>query len=245
MDSGYYAACTALVARMQAMSTIADNLANASTVGYRAEEDNFSAALQSAGVGPESGLNRAINNYGIVSSTTFDFSQGELQKTGNPLDLAIEGQGFFVVQTPNGPMYTRNGNFKVSATGQLVTATGDAVMGDRGVIQLPPGPVSISPDGTISSNGAVTGRVRVVAFPPGTQLTRVGNTDYSAPANTAVPATNASLQQGELESSNVNPISGMVELVTAQYQAEMAQRVLSMFNSDIDKTATQDLPKVG
>jgi flagellar basal-body rod protein FlgF len=244
MDSGYYAACTALVARMDALNTIADNLANASTVGYRAEENNFGAVLESAGVGPESGLNRAINNYGIVSGTTFDFSQGELQKTGNPLDLAIEGQGFFVVQTANGPMYTRNGNFKVSATGQLITASGDAVMGDRGVIQLPPGPVSISPDGTISSNGAVTGRVNVVAFPPGTQLTRVGNTYYSAPANTAAPATNVSLQQGELESSNVNPISGMVELVTAQREAEMAQRALSMFNSEIDKTATTDLPKV-
>jgi flagellar basal-body rod protein FlgF len=172
-------------------------------------------------------------------------SQGALQKTGNDLDIAIEGRGYFVLQTAGGPMYTRNGSFQVSAQGQLVTSTGDAVMGEQGAISMPPGPVSISSDGTISSNGAVTGKLKVVEFPAGTELTNVGNTLLSAPANTATPATQSSVRQGMLESSNVNPIIGMVQLVTAQRSAEMMQRALSMFNSEIDKTATQDLPKVG
>jgi flagellar basal body rod protein FlgG len=142
-------------------------------------------------------------------------------------------------------MYTRNGAFQVSSKGQLVTATGDAVMGDKGVITLPPGPVSISPDGTISSNGAVAGKVKVVDFSNTNDLKSAGDNYYSAPANTAIAATNTNIRQGMLESSNVNPISGMVELITAQRSAEMMQRALSMFNSEIDKTATQDLPKVG
>jgi flagellar basal-body rod protein FlgF len=244
MDSGYYAACTALLSRTQALDTIANNLANTGTVGFRAERNIFSSVLAAAGSASGSPLNQAINNYGILSGTTLDLSQGALQKTGNDLDLAIQGSGFFVVQTANGPMYTRNGSFQVSSKGQLVTATGDAVMGDKGVISLLPGPVSISADGTISSNGAVAGSLKIVEFPPSTQLTSVGSTYYSAPANTAAAAANSSVQQGVLESSNVNPVSSMVELITAQRSAEMMQRALSMFNSEIDKTASQDLPRI-
>jgi len=245
MESGYYAACTALVARTQALDTIANNLANASTVGFRAERNVFSSVLATAGDQNQSSLNQAINRFGVLSGTTLDQSQGALQKTGNELDLGIEGSGYFVVQTADGPMYTRNGTFQVSSHGQLVTASGDAVMGDRGVITMVPGPVSISADGTISSNGAVTGKLRVVDFPPNTELKSVGNTYYSAAANTATPTTSSSVRQGMLESSNVNPIEGMVELVTAQRTAEMMQRALSIYNNEIDKTAAQDLPKVG
>ena len=244
MDSGYYAACTALVARTQALDTIANNLSNASTVGFRAERNVFSSVLQSAGGMPQSALNQAINNYGILSGTTLDQSQGALQRTGNELDLGIEGPGYFVVQTADGPMYTRNGAFQVSSKGQLVTASGDAVMGDKGTITMVPGPVSISADGTISSNGAVSGKVKVVEFPKGTQLKSVGDTYYSAPAYTAAAATNSNVRQGMLESSNVNPISDMVELVTAQRSAEMMQRALSMFDTEMDKTAAQDLARV-
>jgi len=245
MDSGYYSACTALVSRTQELDTIANNLANASTVGYRAQRNVFSSVLADAGNATASPINAAMNNFGILSGTALDLSQGALQKTGNDLDVAIQGPGYFVVQTANGPVYTRNGSFQVSARGQLVTSTGDAVMGDKGVITMVPGPVSISADGTISSNGAVTGKLQVVEFPPNTKLTSAGGTYYSAPPKTAKPATGSDVRQGMLESSNVNPISGMVELVNAQRSAEMMQRALSMFNSEIDKTATQDLPKVG
>ncbi len=244
MDSGYYAACTALVSRTQALDTIANNLANVSTVGFRAEHNRFSSILTNAGGGASSALDQAINNFGILGGTSLDGTQGALQKTGNDLDVGIEGPGYFVVQTNDGPMYTRNGAFQVSSKGQLVTSTGDAVMGDKGVISVPPGTVSISPDGTISSNGAVTGKLKVVEFPAGTELTTQGSTYYAAPPNTAAAATSSSVRQGALESSNVNPIASMVELVNAQRSAEMMQRALTMFNSEIDKTATQDLPKV-
>jgi flagellar basal body rod protein FlgG len=107
-----------------------------------------------------------------------------------------------------------------------------------------PGPISISDDGTISSNGAVAGKLKLVKFPAGTSLTSAGNTYYSAPPKTATTDTESRVQQGVLESSNVNPVSSMVELITAQRSAEMMQKALSMFNSEIDKTATQELPKI-
>ncbi len=245
MDSGYYAASTALVTSTQQMDTIANNLANASTIGYRAERAVFSSVLADASNAPGSSLNQAINNYGVVSSTILDLSQGALQKTGNDLDVAIQGPGYFVVQTAKGPMYTRAGSFQVSDKGQLVTSTGDAVMGEGGTITMLPGHVSISADGTISINGAVTGKLHIVEFKPGTKLESAGNTYYTAPADTTEDSTSSDVRQGFLESSNVNPILGLVDLISTERSAEMMQRALSMFNAEIDKTASQDLPKVG
>jgi flagellar basal-body rod protein FlgF/flagellar basal-body rod protein FlgG len=244
MDNGIYAACAALVSRTQELDTIANNLANASTVGYRAQQNVFGSVLAAAADSPASNLNQAVNQFGILTGTTLDLTQGALQKTGNDLDFAIQGPGYFVVQTANGPMYTRNGAFQVSSRGELVTATGDQVLGDQGPIKVLPGSITVSPDGTISSNGAITGRIKTVEFPKGTTLTSMGNVYYSAPANTETASTKSDIRQGMLESSNVNPITGMVELVNAQRSAEMMQRALAMFNSEIDKTAAQDLPKV-
>lgn len=245
MDSGYYAACTGLVSRTQALDTIANNLANTSTIGFRAQHNVFSSVMASASGQSGTALNQAINNFGVLGGITLDQTQGPLQKTGNELDLGIEGPGYFAVQTANGPMYTRNGAFQVSSKGQLVTSSGDAVMGDKGPITMLPGPVSISADGTISSDGAVTGKIKVVEFPAGTELTSMGGTYYTAPAGTATTAANSNVRQGVLESSNVNAVTSMVELVTAQRSAEMMQRALGMFSNEIDKTAAQELPKVG
>ena len=244
MDSGYYAASTALVTSTQQMDTIANNLANASTVGFRAEHSVFSSVLADASNGASTPLDQAINHYGVMSDTLLDTSQGALQKTGNDLDVAIQGPGYFVVQTANGPMYTRAGSFQVSGSGQLVTATGDAVMGESGTIKMLPGHVSIAADGTISTNGAVTGKLHIVEFPAGTQIQSAGNSYYSAPPDKAETSTKSEVRQGFLESSNVNPILGLVSLISTERNAEMMQRALSMFNSEIDKTATQDLPKV-
>ena len=191
-----------------------------------------------------SGLNSAINNYGIVGGTSLDLSQGAIQKTGNPLDVAIQGSAFFAVQTPNGVMYTRNGGFQVSSTGQLVTQAGDPVLGDKGPITMLPGAVSISTDGTISFGGAVAGKIRLANFPAGTTLTTEGNSYYSAPADIEQPSTDSKVLQGALENSNVNPILAMVELITAQRSAESMQHTLSLFSSEMDKTASQELPKI-
>ena len=131
MDSGYYAAMTGLVARTQALDTAAANLANAQTPGYRAEREFFRSVL----LGPDaldSQLGETVNNYGLLGGDRLSMAQGALEQTGNPLDLAIEGQGFFMVQTPNGVRYTRDGSFHRAPNGQLVTRAGEPVLSAAG-----------------------------------------------------------------------------------------------------------------
>ena len=244
MDSGFYAACTALMARSQALDLVANNLANVSTPGFRGQHDVFRSLLAGSSMFPMSSLNQAVNNYSVLGDSHLDLTQGSLEKTGNDLDLAIQGSGFFVVRTSAGQVYTRNGNFHVSPKGKLVTADGDLVMGPTGPIDIVGGPVSISADGTISVNGAIAGQLKIVDFPAGTPLESVGATYYSAPLKSEIPATSASIQQGSLEASNVNPVASAVELVTVQRYAELMQRALSMFHSDMNQIAAQDLPRI-
>ena len=186
MSSGYYAACAGLMARTDALDTIANNLANVSTPGFRATHNAFSSLLATANDSPLSALNQDANEYGVLSGTRLDTTQGALVPTGNDLDLAIEGTGYFQVKTAAGPVYTRGGNFRVSPQGQLITSAGDPVLGDGGPITIVGEPVSISTDGTISTNGAISGRLKLVEFPPATALESVGSTYYTAPAGTAI-----------------------------------------------------------
>jgi flagellar basal-body rod protein FlgF len=244
MNSGYYAACTGLMSRTQALETIANNLANVSTAGFRARHNIFSSILATTGNTPLSVLNQDANDYGVLSGTRLDASQGALQRTGSDLDLAVEGPGYFSVQTATGTVYSRGGNFSVSPRGQLVTAAGDPVLGDNGPITIVGTPVSISADGTISANGAIAGRLQLVEFAPAVDLQSLGGTYYAAPTGAAHAATDSQVRQGMLESSNVNPVTSVVELITAQREVETMRRVLTMFNSELDKTAAQDLPRV-
>jgi flagellar basal-body rod protein FlgF len=244
MDSGFYAACTALVARSQALDLIANNLANVSTPGFRAQHEVFRSLLAGSSVFPMSDLNQTVNDYSVLGNSRLDYAQGNLEKTGGDFDLAIQGSGFFVVRTAAGRMFTRNGNFHVSPKGRLVTSEGDPVLGETGVIDIVGGPVSISPDGTISVDGAVAGKLKVVDFPAGTPLESVGTSYYSAPPKSEVATTGASILQGSLEASNVNPVAGVVELITLQRNAELMQRALSMFHSEMNQIAAQDLPRI-
>ncbi|HZQ23167.1 MAG TPA: flagellar basal-body rod protein FlgF [Terriglobales bacterium] len=243
MNSGSYAACTGLRAQMQALELVAHNLANLGTNGYRAEQPVFESMLAAQGalLNP---LNRAINNYGVLGDSRVDLSSGSLERTGNLLDVGIEGGGFFVVQTARGTRYTRNGNFTVSGKHQLTTASGDLVLGEAGPIPVPAGTLAISADGTLSVDGAITGKLKIVEFAANSRLESEGNSMYSAPETGAVKARGSAVRQGVLEASNVNPMAAMVALIAVQRQAEMLQRTLSMFYSELDHTAAGELPRV-
>ena len=245
MDSGYYAAMTGLVARTQALDTAAANLANAGTPGYRAEREFFRSAL----LGPDalnSQLGETVNNYSLLGGDRLSMAQGALEQTGNPLDLAIEGQGFFMVQTPGGLRYTRDGSFHRAPNGQLVTRTGELVLSATGQpILVPPGEVSVGADGTISVAGGAVAAVGVFTFPAGTGLTPEGADRYVAPAGaSAVQAKDASVHQGAIEAANQDVVQGSLDLVMMQRQAEMMQRALTVFHTEFNKFATEDLPKV-
>lgn len=245
MSSGYYAACTGIVARTEALDTIAHNVANVNTSGFRGSHNVFRSVLATTEDSSLSVLNQDANDYGVLGETQLDTTQGALTPTGNSLDVAIEGDGYFAVQTTGGTVYTRGGNFRVSTSRQLTTAAGDPVLGDNGPITIVGEPVSISTDGTISVNEAVAGRLKVVEFAPATQIESAGGTYYKAPAGSAVAVTNSKVHQGELEGSNVNSITSVVELITAQREVETMRHVLTMYNSEMDKTAVQDLPRIG
>jgi flagellar basal-body rod protein FlgF len=245
MDSGYYAAMTGLVARTQALDTAASNLANAQTPGYRAEREFFRSVL----LGPDasdSQLGHVVNNFGLLGGDHLDMSQGALTTTGNPLDLAIEGEGFFQVETPNGQRFTRDGGFHRSQGGQLVTQAGEAVLSDGGKsIQLPPGGVAVGEDGAISVAGGVVAKVGVFTFPAGTQLTPEGANRYVAPKDvTAQLSTKGAVHQGAIESANEDVIQGSLDLIVMQRQAEMMQKALTIFHTEFNKTASEDLPRV-
>jgi flagellar basal-body rod protein FlgF len=245
LESGYYAACAGLRTQTQALEFIANNLANINTTGYRAQQPTFRTFLAADRNAAADPLNRAINNFNLIGGTRLDLAPGNLQSTGNPLDVAIEGSGFFVVQTSTGTMYTRNGNFQESAAGQLMSAEGDLILGDDGrPITVPSGDASISADGTLSVGGAVAGKLRVVDFPADTWLVPQGKSYYLGPDTYAQPATSVNVRQGMLESSNVNPVLGMVSLIAVQRHADMMQRALSAYYNEFDRVATSDLPKV-
>ncbi len=244
MDSGYYAVLSGLVARGQALDTAANNLANASTNGFRAERDYFRDAI----LGPHAGgsqLNAALNNYGVVGGNHADLGQGPITPTGNPLDVAIEGAGFFAVSTKSGTRYTRDGAFARDMNGTLITSRHETVVGTNGKpILLPGGKVEISPDGTVSVAGGVAGVLKLVNFPPGNDVVPEGATLFRATDSAAIPATGVTLHQGSVEGSNLNVVEGSMHLMLVQRQAEMMQKALSIFHTEFDKTATEELSKV-
>ena len=245
MDSGLYAACTALMARTDALDTIANNLANSSTGGFRGRHTSFSSVLAGNGHPLSSELNEATNSYGLLGASRLDLRPGPLERTGTELDIGIDGPGFLSVQTSNGTVYTRSGGLQVSQKGQLVTAAGDLVLGENGPIPLARGSsVTISPDGTISSDGAVAGKLKIVEFAPTADPQSLGATYYSVAQKDVVDSPLTRLRQGMLEGSNVNPVQSVIELISAQRAAEGMRHALTMIDTEIDKTAAQDLPRI-
>jgi flagellar basal-body rod protein FlgF/flagellar basal-body rod protein FlgG len=242
MSSGIYAASAGLLARTQQLDLAANNLANVNTSGFRGERVSFQTRVMNAS--PEV-ASRAVNSFGVLGMTHTDFSQGPLLSTGNPLDVAMEGAGFFTVQTPNGVQYTRNGSFHLSSSGALVTQEGYSVLGDNGApIILPSGKVEISSAGVISVDGAVASQLGLADLDADVPLTALGNAYFSAPSAAAKAATAASVRQGSLESSNVSPIAGATGLIEIQRNAEMMQRALTVLHNEFNRIAAEDLPKV-
>lgn len=245
MDSAFYAAATALVARNDALDSIASNLANTSTKGFRGQHTSFGSVLAGYGQTFKSVENDDINSYGVLGKPSLNLSSGTLERTGNDLDVAVEGSGFLKVQVGTGVAYTRNGSLKISPQGQLTTQSGDAILSDTDKpIRIPSGAsVTISPDGTLMANDAIAGRMKVVEFSPSTELQSMGSTYYTAPPKSELPATGSQIRQGMLEGSNVDPVSTVVQLIDAQRSSEGMRHALSMIDSEMDKTAATDLAR--
>jgi flagellar basal-body rod protein FlgF len=174
---------------------------------------------------------------------TIDRSSGGLEQTGNPLDVALQGDGYFVVQAPGGERYTRAGSFVIDGEGTLRTHSGNEVVGDGGPLSIPQGTkiIRIAPDGSIQADGQEIGKFKLVQFSSTEGLTKEGLTLIAAGTGSAqVEAVNVSVEQGYLEGANVNAITSMNELITVNRTFDALQKVIDSFKQ-IDERTVRDL----
>jgi flagellar basal-body rod protein FlgG len=240
MNLSLYSAATGMEAQELNLNTIANNLANVNTTGFKKSRIEFQDLLytQPRTSGADTGSGNLlptgveVGNGARVAATSKDFSQGQVSQTGQQLDLAIQGDGFFEVQEPDGTTaYTRDGSFKVNASGQVVTADGLPVLSGFGAIPTGTTGIDISQTGNISMtgpNGTSTGQITLARFANPAGLKSLGGnlyaaTDSSGTASSGNPGGNGygSTLQGYLEGSNVNIVEEMVNLITAQRAYEI------------------------
>jgi flagellar basal-body rod protein FlgF len=229
---------------MEALDMLANNLANASTGGYKLDREFytlFTVADDSMQAGD------TPTRLPVVQKQWTDFSQGTLQATGSPLDLALSGKGFFQVTGPSGSLYTRNGSFILNQTGVLTTAEGYPVnaVGGGNIQTQSSTPITVSPDGTVEQDGQTLGQIQVVNFQDTTTLDKVGTSYFSNhnPKVPPTPATDTTVQQGKIEGSNVAPAESAVRLVGLMRQYEMLQKAITM-TTDMNKKALDDVARV-
>ena len=248
MDNANYVALSRQITLQRQLDISANNLANMNTTGFKFEELLVNAQY---GAPAYDDPIRTPANFAYDNGVGRNFSQGTLTQTGSPLDLAIDGEGaFFEVQTPTGTAYTRDGSFTLDATGQLVNQNGYPVMSDGGPIVLDPkkGQPVISQDGIISQDyqgqAERAGKLSIVRIANMSDLKKEGDGTYTLTSNaSAAPATDARIQQGFLESSNVNPMVEITNLVKINRAYQSIAAVIEQ-NTNLSKSAIERLGKV-
>ena len=236
MSGGIYSALSGMSVRLEDLDRVASDLANVSTAGYKAERTSTSAA--------ERGIfRRELDSAIDVMShgRRVDFRGGALTATGRDLDVAIDGAGFFVIQTPDGLRYTRDGALTRRGDGALTTRDGFPVVGDDGPITLGNGPVKIAEDGTIRENDVVAGRLKVVTFNATGDIERESGARFRAAPGITPAASQAQLVGGSLEAANVSVVDRMAALTEISRAFEGLQRGISVLANDIDGRAISEL----
>jgi flagellar basal-body rod protein FlgF len=242
MDQISVLAAAGMQARMQSLDLVANNLANSSTSGYKTDGEFYTLFTSQTGGDDESG-GPAVP---MIQRQWTDFGQGLLEPTNNPLDFGLSGKGFFVVQGPNGPLYTRNGNFRFSTGGSLITNEGYALLQDNGqpFHANTSKPLQVSREGDITQEGNSIGRIKITDFPSPASLTKFGANYFSnGTGQDETEATGAQIFQGKLEASNTSASHGAVRIVGLSRQFEMMQKAISLSN-DMNKQAIEQVAKV-
>jgi flagellar basal-body rod protein FlgF len=228
---------------MESLELLANNVANASTGGYKADREFYS--LYAA---PEAQDADPVSTMPVIERPWTDLAQGLLQVTGNPLDVALSGGGFFTVQGPQGNLYTRNGNFRLAANGRLVTPDGYPVGASGGAALTLDGsrPIAISSDGTVSQDGQVIGQLQIADFTSAADFVKQGNNYFRAARPDVQPGASrgVSVEQGKLEASNTGTAESAVRLVSVMRQFEMLQKAVSL-GADMNRQAVEQVAKVG
>lgn len=245
MNSGMYAALSGNIAAQQRLDTLSNNLANVNTLGFKKDTLSFESVLADAN--NSTAPNAAAAAGPVMAGVTYgtDFSAGPMKQTGNTFDLALDGDGFFVVNTPQGRAYTRRGNFQLDSSGQLITADGYEVVGSGGPIRIAGSNVNIDGKGGVFVDGTQVGSLAVVDFPKPYQL-RKASSSLFVPASPGVaeqPAAKTEVRQGTLEGSNVNPIQEMTNLIETSRYYESCIKAIQDYDNIAGKAAN-DLAKI-
>lgn len=241
MDNAIYVGLSRQMLLQQELDIAANNLANVDTAGYK-----FETLISNADPVPPQTPGGAQNPVTFVTANGMarDYSQGPLTQTGAPLDVAIDGKGFFTISTSSGPRYTRDGRFKLDPTGKLVTQEGDPVEGAGGDITLDPkkGAVNIAENGTISQGGQNVGQLQVVTFDSLAALSKDGNNLLRNDSNlTPTPSPTAVIKQRMLEGSNVQPITQITRLI----EINRAYDAISSMMSSTGQLSTSAIQRLG
>jgi flagellar basal-body rod protein FlgG len=251
MDQTMYIATSGALAQQMRLEVLANNLSNSNTVGFKEDKTVFREYLPlstptlagnpSEGSSPSTGSLQA-DSYVMLERTMVDFSPGQLRSTGNRLDFALNGNGFFCVETPGGTLYTRNGNFTLDKDGILVTQEGLPVLGNKTQIRLSGGDVTVDKEGNISENGSVIDRLRVVDFTDHTVLTKAGDSCFvpADPSITAQRVDQPEISQGFIEMSNVDTVRVMTEMIETLRAYESYQKVIQSY-SDVTTKAINEV----
>ncbi|MHC2090259.1 flagellar basal-body rod protein FlgF [Methylobacterium sp. CM6244] len=245
MQNALFVGVSSQVALQRELDVIANNMANVSTTGFKGRSSRFQEYLMPVASADSFQRQDRRVSYVIDQGTALDLAQGPIEQTGNPLHVAVRGEAFLVVRTPTGDRYTRNGAFETDPQGNLVTSDGYAVQGEGGPIQINPQEtgIAIGPDGTVSTNLGIRGRVRMVTFPNPQSLTNEGANLYSSQAAPVAAGVNGRLESGALERSNVRPVIEMTRLMDVNRTYTMVSGVISRLD-ELRGTAIRRLADV-
>ena len=227
---------------MEALDVLGNNIANAATDGYKGDRELYNLHFGQATRHLQSSV-----SLPVIEGQWTDFSQGLLQTTDNPLDLALRGEGFFAVNGPSGPLYTRSGSFRLSKDGTVETPDGYTVRlagNDKPLKVEGEEPIEISTKGEVRQAGQILGRLEVVQFDDPTVLSKQGGTMFQAAAGTKPVASATEVLQGKVEASNVSSAESAVRIVSVMRQFEMLQKAISLA-SDMDRQVINEVAKVG
>ncbi len=242
MSGSIYAATSGAEVQRLRMDILTHNLANINTVGYKSDDAVF--RIKDGDLEPkpapddQTGETGVLPNLPVIPLTSrTDFTQGLLQPTGNPLDLAIQGDGFFSIQTEAGVRYTRNGSFTLSEGGALITHDGHTVMGEGGEITIDGAEVEFDGNGNVLVDGQITDKLRIVEITERTALTKEGYNLFALDENrgTEAPVEYADIHQGFLEGSNVNAVKIMTDLIEVMRGYESYQKIIRTLDENSSK----------
>jgi len=244
MDPLTSAAASGIRARIESLDMLANNIANASAPGFKADRPYFGLYLSPESADSPEGTTPPV--LPVVERQWTDFAQGSLTPTGNPLDLALNGKGFFVANSPSGPVFTRDGSFRISQQGALETMDGYSIQGQDGkpILLDSSKPVDVAPDGTVQQDAQDVAHISVVDFQDPTALAKRGNNYFWLNSTTAqpAPAVQTLVQQGRLEAANSQPAESAVRLVNIMRQFETLQKAMSI-GAAMDKQAVEEVAK--